>query len=48
MWEVFRGAMRGLIFNSWVDYMDYIINPDDWEVTKTKKNLKTELTDNAQ
>lgn len=37
LWEVFRGNMRELLFDSWTDFMDFILNPDDWEVTRVKK-----------
>lgn len=38
LWEVFRGNMRELLFESWTDFMDFILNPDDWEVTRVKKS----------
>lgn len=38
LWEVFRGDMRQLIFTSWVAIMDFILNPDDWEVSLVKKS----------
>ena len=38
LWEVFRGDMRQLIFTSWVAIMDFILNPDDWEVIRVKKS----------
>jgi len=38
MWESLRGDIRQLIFDSWEMLMDFELNPDDWEVTKTKKS----------
>lgn len=38
MWEVFRGTIREFIFDSWLEFMDFILNPDDWEVTKIRKS----------
>lgn len=37
LWEVFRGNMREHLFDSWTDFMDFILNPDDWAVSRVKK-----------
>ena len=38
LWEVFRGTVRFLVMDSWEEMMDFYLNPDDYEVTKTKKS----------
>ena len=38
LWEVFRGRIQFLIMDSWEEIMDMYLNPDDYEVTKTKKS----------
>jgi len=38
LWEVFRGAIRWLVFDSWSLLMDNLLNPDDWEVSSIKKS----------
>jgi hypothetical protein len=37
LWEVFRGTIQFLVMDSWEEMMDLYLNPDDYEVTKTKK-----------
>jgi hypothetical protein len=37
LWEVFRGNMWEHLFDSWTDFMDFILNPEDWEVSRVKK-----------
>jgi hypothetical protein len=37
LWEVFRGTIQFLVIDSWEEMMDLYLNPDDYEVTKTKK-----------
>ncbi len=37
LWEVFRGRIQFLIMDSWEEIMDMYLNPDNYEVTKTKK-----------
>ena len=36
LWEIFRGNVREFLFDSWTDFMDFILNPDDWEVSRVK------------
>lgn len=38
MWESFRGAIRAILFTDWASFYDFMLNPDDWEVTITKKS----------
>jgi len=38
LWEIFRGNVREFLFDSWTDFMDFILNPDDWEVSRVKKS----------
>jgi hypothetical protein len=38
LWEVFRGTVRFLVMDTWEEMMDLYLNPDDYEVTKTKKS----------
>jgi hypothetical protein len=38
LWEVFRGTIQFLVMDSWEEIMDLYLNPDDYEVTKTKKS----------
>jgi hypothetical protein len=38
MWESFRGAIRVILFEDWATFYDFMLNPDDWDVTATKKS----------
>lgn len=38
LWESFRGAIRSILFNDWANFYDFMLNPDDYEVTVTKKS----------
>ncbi|WP_198264437.1 hypothetical protein [sulfur-oxidizing endosymbiont of Gigantopelta aegis] len=38
LWEMFRGTIQFLVMDSWEEMMDLYLNPDDYEVTKTKKS----------
>ncbi len=38
MWESFRGAIQQFLFNDWTNFYDFMLNPDDYEVTATKKS----------
>lgn len=38
LWEVFRGTIQFLVMDSWEEMMDLYLNPDDYEITKTKKS----------
>ncbi len=38
LWEELRGMIGFFIMNSWEEIMDLYLNPDDYEVTKTKKS----------
>ncbi len=37
MWESFRGAIQTIIFDDWLNFYDFMLNPDDYQVTVTKK-----------
>lgn len=38
LWEAFRGTVRFLVVDSWEQLMDMYLNPDNYEVTVTKKS----------
>jgi len=38
MWETFRGAIGTILFDDWMNFYDFMLNPDDYEVTVTKKS----------
>ena len=37
LWENFRGSIRMLLVDDWTHLMDLMLNPNDYEVTATKK-----------